>query len=245
MKKQKLSQATDLADTAIAVGAHLDAELDEALRERGVTRPSFLVLRALAEAPDGTLSQRELGARLRRTAGTLSVRLGRLGRAGMIERTTDPEDRRAVQVAITDRGRALHDAAKPLYDERVERLIGALPDDAADTLAEHLGAWLEFFEPSQGHATRLGVAVVPSSTAARMRRAVGLPERAGVLVRGVQRAGVASRSELRAGDLITAAGSEPVRTVADLERALRRADGTLRLDVVRGVDERAIDVALD
>jgi hypothetical protein len=35
-----------------------------------------------------------------------------------------------------------------------------------------------------------------------------------------------------------------VRTIGDLHRAVRAADGTLKLDVVRGVEERAVEVAL-
>ena len=69
-----------LADTAISVAAHLEGELEEALAEHGLTRPSFLVLDALQRAEGQTLNQRELVTRVRRTSGTVSVRLGPPGK---------------------------------------------------------------------------------------------------------------------------------------------------------------------
>ena len=69
-----------LVDTVISVAAHVEAELEEALAEHRLTRPSFLVLDALERAGGHTLSQRDLVGRVRRTSGTLSVRLGRRAR---------------------------------------------------------------------------------------------------------------------------------------------------------------------
>src|SRR5476651_1795150 len=118
--------ASELVDTAISVAAHLEAELEEALAEHRLTRPSFLVLDALEHAQGQTLNQRELVQRLRRTSGTLSVRLGRLERARLIAREPDPENRRSVTVTLTERGAALVQGARGAYAERAERLVGGL-----------------------------------------------------------------------------------------------------------------------
>src|SRR5918999_2306310 len=53
---------------------------------------------------------------------------------------------------------------------------------------------------------RLGIAVAPPEVAVRLRRAVGLPEAEGLLVRGVKEGGPAARSGVREGDLLTQAG---------------------------------------
>src|SRR3954453_14413370 len=98
---------SDLAETAISVAAHIEAELEEALAEHRLTRASFLVLDALERADGQTMNHRDLVTRLRRTSGTLSVRLGRLERARMIEREPDPENRRSVTVTLAERGQAL------------------------------------------------------------------------------------------------------------------------------------------
>jgi DNA-binding MarR family transcriptional regulator len=233
-----------LVDGILSVAAHLEPELDEALAEHRLTRPSFQVLSALLDAPDNALTQRELMASVRRTSGTVSVRLARLERAGLVTREPDAEDRRTVTVTLTDRGREWATAARPAYEEAAGRLVAGLPDDARATFAEHLAAWQGFFEPDDGEAPRLGIAVAPAATASRMRRAVGLPDRHGVLVVRVKRDSAADKAGLQRGDLVTAAAGAEVRTIGDLHRAVRKAGANLALDVVRGVDERAVEVAL-
>jgi serine protease Do len=92
---------------------------------------------------------------------------------------------------------------------------------------------------------RLGVAVAPPRAARRMRRAVGLPERDGLLVREVAENGPADRAGIERGDLIVAAGDTEISGVESLYAALDGvpADGgSLRLTVVRGTDERSADV---
>jgi DNA-binding MarR family transcriptional regulator len=235
---------TALVDGILSVAAHLEPELDEALAEHRLTRPSFQVLSALLDAPDTSLTQRELMSTVRRTSGTVSVRLARLERAGLVTREPDAEDRRTVTVTLTDRGREWAGAARPAYDDAASRLAAGLPDDARARFAEYLTAWQGFFEPDDGEAPRLGIAVAPAATASRMRRAVGLPDRHGVLVVKVRRDSAADRAGLERGDLVTAAGGAEIRTIGDLHRAVRKAGATVALDVVRGVDERAVEVEL-
>jgi DNA-binding MarR family transcriptional regulator len=240
----KQSDPVLLVDSVLSAAAHLEPELDEALAEHRLSRPSFQVLGALLDAEGQSLGQRELMAQVRRTSGTMSVRLARLERASMVSREPDPEDRRSVTVTLTDRGRALVEAARPAYAQAAERLAAGLPDDTRAAFAEQLAAWLGFFEPEDGVAPRLGVAVAPSAVAARMRRAVGLEERPGVLIVRVKRESPAAEAGLDRGDLVVAAGGEPVRTIGDLQRAIRAAKKTITLDLVRGADERSAAVAL-
>jgi len=232
-----------LVDTVISVAAHVESELEEAVAEHRLSRPSFLVLDALERAEGHTLSQRDLVSALRRTSGTLSVRLGRLERARMITREPDPENRRSVTVTLTDRGRELVRRARPAYDERAARLTGGLPEGAAPGLAETLTAWQEFFEPSEGEHRHLGVAIAGAAVAKKMRRAVGLDEESGVLIVRVKSGSAADSAGLSRGDMITAAAGSPVRSVGDLERAVRGANGTLALSVLRGVERREVEVS--
>jgi S1-C subfamily serine protease len=116
-------------------------------------------------------------------------------------------------------------------------LILAIPADATlRELVEALG---------RGDATarpRLGVAIVPPRVARRMRRAVGLPEHDGVLVRGVQDDSPAARAGIERGDLIVAAAGAPIDRVDALYEALDAAGESLELTTVRGTDERTITV---
>jgi serine protease Do len=94
---------------------------------------------------------------------------------------------------------------------------------------------------------RLGVAVAPPRVARRMRRAVGLPERVGLLVRAVDEGSAADRSGIARGDLIVAAGG---REIADLDSLYASLDavpaggGPLELTLVRGTEERDVTVAI-
>jgi len=96
-------------------------------------------------------------------------------------------------------------------------------------------------EGAQPH--RLGVAIAPPRVARRLRSAVGLPERMGILVRAVENGGPADRAGVEKGDLIVAAGDAPTETVEALYTALDAipaAGGDLELTVVRGTDERTV-----
>jgi serine protease Do len=92
---------------------------------------------------------------------------------------------------------------------------------------------------------RLGVAVAPPRVARRLRRAVGLPEREGLLVREVEDDSPAAGAGIERGDLIVAAGTGDIDGVDALYTALDAvpaAGGELELTIVRGTEERAVTV---
>ncbi len=89
---------------------------------------------------------------------------------------------------------------------------------------------------------RLGVAVAPTHVARRMRRSVGLPERDGVLVRGVEEGSLAAGAGIEAGDLIVEAGGRPIVVADDLLEALDTLEVPFDVKLVRGTDERMVRV---
>jgi serine protease Do len=119
-------------------------------------------------------------------------------------------------------------------------LVVALPADAA--LRERADGLTRGETPAR---PRLGVAIAPAHVARRLRRAVGLPERDGLLVRWVEDGGPADRAGIEKGDLIVAAGGEAVTRVDDLQpRVEAAAGGELVLTLVRGIEEREVTVSL-
>ncbi len=116
----------------------------------------------------------------------------------------------------------------------------ALPADKA--LRERLDALARGDSPQRVH---LGVALAPAGAARHLRRAVGLPERDGLLVRGVQEDSPAERSGLRQGDLIVGVAGRNVTRLEDLHSALDELadDGSVTLRVVRATDE--LDVVVE
>lgn len=91
---------------------------------------------------------------------------------------------------------------------------------------------------------RLGVAVAPAGVARKLRRAVGLPDADGLLVRGVEEGSLAHRAGIQEGDLITAAAGRAIEDVDDLHAALDAlaAGGTLEIVLLRGAEERTVTV---
>jgi len=94
---------------------------------------------------------------------------------------------------------------------------------------------------------RLGVAIAPPRAARRMRRAVGLPERPGLLVRAVEDGSPAAAAGIEAGDLLAAANGTELAGVDALYELLDSAagGGSLELTVVRGTEERAVTVSFE
>jgi S1-C subfamily serine protease len=114
----------------------------------------------------------------------------------------------------------------------------ALPADA--DLAARITALGEGRSPSR---PRLGVALAPSHAARRLRAAVGLPPRDGLLIRGVEEGSAGDTAGLRQGDLLVSAGGRDLTSMDDLFEALV-APGSIVLGVVRGVEELSITVEL-
>jgi serine protease Do len=114
----------------------------------------------------------------------------------------------------------------------------AIPaDEALRTQADTLA------RSESAASPQLGVALAPRRVTRRLRRAVGLPDIDGLLIQHVVEDSPAARAGLSSGDLIVAAAGQPVGGVDDLFSALQGAQGgTLELRVVRGTEERTVQV---
>jgi DNA-binding MarR family transcriptional regulator len=224
------------------VRAYLDIHLSEVFREHGLTSSDFAVLVTLRRAGElYQMSQSALMADLQLTSGTISVRIDRLQRAGLVRRDSDPADGRGVLVTLTPKGVEKFDAVAPAHLANEERLLSALSPADRELLADLLRRLLLSFEqPTSELQQVLGVTLAPAHVARRARLDVGLRDRVGLLVTNVTASGPAAAAGLRRGDLVVRVDGQPVRCVYDVAEALAGDNAEISLEYVRGERSRTV-----
>ncbi|MCH0572926.1 MarR family transcriptional regulator [Streptomyces sp. MUM 136J] len=110
----------------LAVHARTMCEIDRVLHPHGLGASDFEVLDILASAPDegGLCRVQNLVGRVHLSQSALSRLIGRLEKDGLVQRSVCAEDRRGVWVALTGKGRRLHDEVLPLQREVLQRTLG-------------------------------------------------------------------------------------------------------------------------
>ncbi len=79
---------------------------------------------------------KEIARGLKLSAPTVSISVRHLEEAGFVQRQPHPDDRRAVQFFLTDRGQELHEQTYAFRRQTFERLLSGLtPDERASLLA--------------------------------------------------------------------------------------------------------------
>jgi serine protease Do len=240
------SLGEDRVEVVFADGRSEDAELAGVNRRHGVavlqvptdgaptvrwsqTQPSIGdSVFALANPGAGGLRATEG----RVSAAPVSVR-GRHGRSleGMIEHT-----------APLPRGAG----GGPLVDTAGTVLgVNALRGDPGFLLAlpaAVVGGAVEGLLQGGARPRYLGVALAPAGASRRMRAAVGLPERDGLLVRRVERGGPAELAGVQVGDLLVGLGDTDVKDLADVFGAIDSAAGPLEVRILRGTESLTLTV---
>ena len=230
--------------------AIIEEEQEAVFAEHGVSNPTFTTLVTLVRInPPGGISQRRLANEMGLTPGTVSARVDRLVADGLVVRAPDPADKRGSLVTLTARGRELFEAVVPAHLANQVRLLGSLTPEEQATLAGLLRKLLVAFEGSaelEHLPVRLGLTLAPVHVALAMQRAVGLPERPGLLVRSAEEQSPAAAAGLAEGDILTEAGGTPLRSVSALYSAISDAlpAGVLELRVRRGLKDRTVLVPL-
>lgn len=126
----------------------LTDELLVVYRRHGLGEGDFDVLATLRRAGDPfERAPKDLARHTMVTTGAITKRLDRLEEAGLVTRRADGQDGRGRVVALTERGRAVIDAAFTEHIENEHRLIASLDPGEAATLARLLSRWLRDFEP--------------------------------------------------------------------------------------------------
>ena len=141
----RLTRADAVAGRAIA----------GALAEHGLNRGEFDVLATLRRSGEPYRMQAgQLAAAMLLSAAAMTNRLDRLERAGLVRRESDPGDRRAVVVALTDAGVARVEAAVTDHVENETRLLAGLSPSERRQLSQLLAALLASVETAVAAGSR-------------------------------------------------------------------------------------------
>ena len=140
------SEAADDADGRLAfslraVGRMMRMHFDEREGQK----------RILVMLSEGPLTQRELTGRLHIQPGSASEIIFKLERSGLIERTHNPEDRRTMDIRLTDAGR--EEAARAEEERRGRRaeMFSCLTEEEKETLTGLLSKLREDWENRRAH----------------------------------------------------------------------------------------------
>ncbi|BCJ39977.1 hypothetical protein GCM10010168_28350 [Actinoplanes ianthinogenes] len=115
--------------------------LEQVLTQRhGLSCHEFEVLDQLAECAEGAKPRvQDIADVVSITQSALSRLIGRLERQGLIERRLCEDDRRGINVFLTEAGRARHAEAHPTYREVLARELPADPAGSEVGLGARFG----------------------------------------------------------------------------------------------------------
>jgi DNA-binding MarR family transcriptional regulator len=120
--------AAELLDTLMGVGRRFRRPSAGATVDAG----SFWLLKSLLG--DRPVRPTDLAASMGLDISTISRHLAQLHRAGLVERSPDPDDRRAQRVQLSPTGRAAVDTALAARRALLERSLGDWTDEDVEQL---------------------------------------------------------------------------------------------------------------
>jgi DNA-binding MarR family transcriptional regulator len=118
------------------VGDQLSVCQDLVYSKYGLTTEQFSVLTSIKSR--GPLRPLDLAQILERSPNSMSMIVDRMVKAGLVRRTRNRKDRRAVFVSMTDKGRQAVEPAIPAGWEFIHRVVSPLPHDDRRSLADML-----------------------------------------------------------------------------------------------------------
>jgi MarR family 2-MHQ and catechol resistance regulon transcriptional repressor len=112
----------------------ITARIHKHLVAAGLTLSQFAVLEALYHL--GPLYQREIGQKLLRSSGNITMVIDNLEKRGYVKRERKKEDRRFMMVRLTDEGSELISKVFPPHAAVIAREMSVLSEREQETLAQ-------------------------------------------------------------------------------------------------------------
>lgn len=114
----------------------------------GLTHSELMVLVCIKGAlpVEAGLRVSEISSLLRVAAPTITQQLNNLAARGLVEKHSDPADRRAVRIRVTTAGEETMKAAADAFAASITGLVGYLGEAKSQELAELLGQVFLYFQ---------------------------------------------------------------------------------------------------
>lgn len=126
---------------------HLGREIEAVLLEHGLSASAFDVMATLRRAgAPYQLSPGELLAMTMVSSGTMTNRIDQLEKAGLVQRINNPQDRRSVLIALTDKGFSIVDGAVTAHVANQRELLAGISEDDKREFNRLLKVFLSNFE---------------------------------------------------------------------------------------------------
>jgi len=136
-----------IVDRINGLNRRLHKLLDETLSEFGLSLGDWKVLNYLQSAdPPYRRSAGKLAKRTELSSGAMTNRLDRLEEAGLVRRLPDPDDRRGVQVELTEHGLKIWEDALRTGAEQEALVAAALTTEEKQQLNSLLRRLMREFE---------------------------------------------------------------------------------------------------
>ncbi|SMO61982.1 MarR family winged helix-turn-helix transcriptional regulator [Gracilimonas mengyeensis] len=111
----------------------VNGRLSRHLSEANLTVTQFGTLEALLHL--GPLNQRELGQKLLKSGGNITLVIDNLQKSDLVEKKTDPNDRRAVIISLTEKGKKYIEDVFPRHLEKIKEEFAELSSEEKNQLA--------------------------------------------------------------------------------------------------------------
>lgn len=116
--------------------ASFNKKSTESIREFGLTQPQFSVIEVLGHL--GPLKVGKICNKMLASGGNMTLVLDNVEKLGFVERTHSKEDRRAILVQLTTKGKQLFDEVFVGHAEQITKFMSVLSADEQRVLGDLL-----------------------------------------------------------------------------------------------------------
>lgn len=144
-----------VVDRVHQISKYLDFLATDIASPHGLNRADYEILaRLFWVGPPHRLTPKQLAAGTLSPATTITSRLDRLEKAGLVVRQLDPADRRSLPATLTEEGRAVFLRIVAGQAEREKELLTKLPEADLEQLRDLLRQVMEVLSGELGPAHR-------------------------------------------------------------------------------------------